>query len=254
MSLKERLEAARKRLSKLNLGNVLHDFRKNQHIRTARRAARKEFKHKRNHILDRIDALVKDGANPDGTRILELEHEVKHLDQRIGELHSRITRAIERIAELGPKVTKRQKRKKRILAAIRKLRKQIRDQKPPPEDADHFMTMDGKVVPEWIGKINLAARAAGRWAGVVISGYRTPEYSEQLCYAMCGQPSCPGMCAGRLTNHACPPSNTGVYPEGAEDVSDPEGLDNHCQATNAPLIGNGRRLPNDKVHFSHEGN
>lgn len=45
------------------------------------------------------------------------------------------------------------------------------------------------------------ARAHG-WTGRVNSGYRTPEYSEHLCYNMCGAPSCPGRCAGKSTNHA----------------------------------------------------
>lgn len=253
MSLRSRLDDALDRLHDLNLGEPLQALRRNRHIRTARRDTRRELKHKRNRLLDRIDAAIKAGANPEADRIKAWEREVRAADARIGELHSVITRAIERIAELAPKVTRRQKRKRRILAAIRKLRKEIRNQHPP-EDADHFAPLDGKVGPEWIVKIALDARAAGYWHGVAISLFRTVAYSISLCEAICGAPSCPGTCAGALTNHVCPPSHTGVPYEGAGDFSDPAGLDRFCQAHDLPLIGNGRVLPRDPNHFSNRGN
>ena len=58
------------------------------------------------------------------------------------------------------------------------------------------------------------ARANG-WKGTVTSGWRSPEYSEQVCRQQCGAPSCPGTCAGRSSNHA-----GRVKPAGAVDVSD----------------------------------
>ena len=71
---------------------------------------------------------------------------------------------------------------------------------------------------------------------------------------MCGAPTCSGRCGGRFSNHACPPSGKGVKYEGAEDVTDPAGLDRFCREHNKPLIGNGRVLPADLNHFSHAGN
>jgi hypothetical protein len=41
-----------------------------------------------------------------------------------------------------------------------------------------------------------------KWKGRLVSGYRDPAYSERLCFAMCGRPSCPGRCAGRSSNHS----------------------------------------------------
>jgi hypothetical protein len=58
------------------------------------------------------------------------------------------------------------------------------------------------------------------WRGTLNSGWRDPAYSEQLCRNMCGAPTCPGRCAGRLSRHSqCPWQN------GAIDVSDPAKFD-----------------------------
>jgi len=117
-----------------------------------------------------------------------------------------------------------------------------------------LVAFDGHEVPAWIVAILSAARHDGIWHGSVISGYRTPAYSESLCYAMCGAPSCPGRCAGRATNHSCPPTYRGVKYEGAVDVTDAPGLRSYCRLHNAPLRGDGEVLPYDTPHFSHEGN
>jgi hypothetical protein len=114
--------------------------------------------------------------------------------------------------------------------------------------------LDGHEVPIWIATILIEARNAGVWHGVVISGYRSPAYSEELCLNMCGAPSCPGRCAGRSTNHACPPDGTGAYPEGAVDVTDYVGLRTYCEAHAPTLRGGGVVLPADLPHFSHNGN
>lgn len=86
------------------------------------------------------------------------------------------------------------------------------------------------------------------WPGHLVSGFRTPAYSESLCYAMCGRPSCPGKCAGRATNHAY------ATPERfAMDVSDYVKFGEvvaHCPIK--PHVHNA--LPNDLVHFSPQGN
>jgi hypothetical protein len=86
------------------------------------------------------------------------------------------------------------------------------------------------------------------WKGTLVSGYRTPAYSESLCYAMCGRPSCPGRCAGRATNHAyADPSRFAI------DVSDYINFAHVvAKCPLHPKIHNS--LPNDRVHFSPQGN
>lgn len=83
------------------------------------------------------------------------------------------------------------------------------------------------------------------WRGVVNSGYRSPEYSQQLCYQICGRPSCPGTCAGVTSNHT-----QYVYPGGAVDVSDYYTFAAVQQKIGSPLHC---ALPNDRPHFSASG-
>jgi hypothetical protein len=90
----------------------------------------------------------------------------------------------------------------------------LRDRHNNPPPASGVTTFDGKEVAAWIADWLEKSREAG-WKGTVTSGYRDPAYSESLCLAMCGAPSCPGRCAGRTSNHS------GVdYPAGAVDVTD----------------------------------
>lgn len=105
--------------------------------------------------------------------------------------------------------------------------------------------LDGKPCVEdlayWLDRV----RREGRWHGVLVSGYRTPEYSESLCYGMCGAPSCPGRCAGRASNHA-----KTTYPGPAADVSD------YYNCEKALIeVGSGysNNLPIDPVHMSRSG-
>ena len=107
---------------------------------------------------------------------------------------------------------------------------------------------DGKpVASEWVPILS-ACRRSGLWAGSLVSGYRTPEYSESLCYRICGAPSCSGTCAGRSSNH----SKTSVAAGSAVDVSDPIGFRRalihvgHSELHNA--LG-----ARDPVHFSITG-
>jgi hypothetical protein len=94
----------------------------------------------------------------------------------------------------------------------------------------------------WIDKID----AAG-WNGVVVSGYRTPAYSQQLCYAMCGAPACPGRCAGVNSNH----NKAAEYPNGAVDVTDYLTFKAVASRVGSPLRN---ALPStDPVHFSVSG-
>ena len=125
-------------------------------------------------------------------------------------------------------------------------------QDPKPRPKGYFVIIDGKTVPRWIGNIVTDVRRAGRWKGTVVSGYRSPEYSEQLCYGICGAPSCPGRCAGRSSNHCCPPTFKGKAPEGAIDVSDYVTFRGELQR-----LGHWDKLKNDlpadPVHFSRSG-
>lgn len=114
----------------------------------------------------------------------------------------------------------------------------------------HVEFFDGKPVAAYFVPHLRWARAHG-WHGSVVSGYRTPAYSESLCYHMCGRPSCPGTCAGRATNHAgLDPNKT---PSGAIDVSDYINFGNIiARSPYSPHIHNA--LPRDRVHFSPRGN
>lgn len=136
---------------------------------------------------------------------------------------------------------------------VKHLRKKHDHGLPPSSYGKNFVTFDGYAVPKWIGQINQAARESGIWKGKVFSGFRTPAYSTSLCVAMCGAPSCPGRCAGAASNHACPPDGSGKKYEGAEDVTDPEGLEAYCRSHSEPLYGAGYALPADTPHFSNTG-
>jgi hypothetical protein len=108
-------------------------------------------------------------------------------------------------------------------------------------------TFDGIHIGNWLIPYLEWAREHGRWKGRLVSGYRDPIYSEHLCFAMCGRPTCPGKCAGRMTNHQ------GIEkPHGAMDVTDyvTFGEDmKHCPLE--PKLVN--HLPNDPVHYSATG-
>ena len=114
----------------------------------------------------------------------------------------------------------------------------------------HVGTFDGRQVAAYFIPILEWARKHG-WRGTVVSGYRTPAYSEHLCYVMCGAPSCPGRCAGRATNHAG--LDYRRTPTGAIDVSDYINFGRIvANYPGTPKIHNS--LPNDRVHFSVHGN
>lgn len=104
---------------------------------------------------------------------------------------------------------------------------------------------NGKPVAAWIAAYFPRLRQSG-WDGCITSGYRDPKYSEQLCYDKCGAPSCPGVCAGKTSNHS-----GRIFPAGAIDVCSPSSfqaaLDKHPEV---PLKND---LPSDLVHFSFSG-
>lgn len=157
-----------------------------------------------------------------------------------------------RIGKASKKNRHKFKDAREVYAKKVKWLKEHKDKPPPPVTAN-LVTFDGRTVPGWIANILTQARSSGRWHGTVISGYRSPAYSESLCEAMCGAPACPGRCAGRASRHACPPTGTGVPHEGAVDVSDPYSLEAYCRSVGAPLYGGSYALPADPNHFSIDG-
>jgi hypothetical protein len=102
-----------------------------------------------------------------------------------------------------------------------------------------------KPVAAWmVPKIDAAWNKG--WRGIVNSGYRSPEYSTQLCYQICGAPSCPGTCAGASSNHT-----KAGYPNGAVDVSNPSSF---AAASRAAGTGLWNALGSaDPWHFSMSG-
>lgn len=106
---------------------------------------------------------------------------------------------------------------------------------------------DGRPVAACAIPILKWCRANG-WHGQLVSGYRTPEYSDSLCRRMCGRPRCPGLCAGRSSNHS---GNTPA--RFAVDVSDYYTFARVvARCPLSPHIHNS--LPRDRVHFSPSGN
>jgi hypothetical protein len=107
---------------------------------------------------------------------------------------------------------------------------------------------DGVVVAAWMVPYLEWARAHG-WRGRLVSGWRDPHYSQQLCFNMCGRPSCPGRCAGLSSNHV-----GSAKPYGAVDVTDYVTfghLMQHCPYTPKLINRLGAR---DPVHYSASGN
>lgn len=106
---------------------------------------------------------------------------------------------------------------------------------------------DGVPVAAWMVPYLQWARENG-WRGRLVSGWRDPQYSRNLCMRMCGAPSCPGRCAGTSSNHS------GSTPgRGAVDVSDYvtfERLMARCPIS--PKLIN-RLDARDPVHFSVSG-
>jgi hypothetical protein len=107
-----------------------------------------------------------------------------------------------------------------------------------------IVTFDGVDVVEDAAHWLQRARAAG-WTGTLVSGFRTPEHSRELCMQMCGAPTCPGRCAGVTSNH----THTGA-PGPAVDVSE-FGLFESVSARIGSPYKNA--LPVDPVHFSLSG-
>jgi hypothetical protein len=142
---------------------------------------------------------------------------------------------------------------KKAEAAYAKKVKWIREHRDPNPPKGNFVSMDGKQVAGWIGRIALQARSRGAWGGTLISGYRSPEYSTSICIGICGHPICSGTCAGANSNHSCPPTHTCKPYEGAGDFTDAARLCAYARSQGVPLHGGGEFLPNDINHCSYSG-
>lgn len=180
----------------------------------------------------------------------EYKDEIEELRDRYQHLHHRNLHiwSNESQAEFSRRKHRWRQRQIHLHEAIRHLRDKReakRKAKEEREDAkDGLVTFDGVVVAAWIGKWLEKSRVHG-WNGTVTSGYRDPAYSEQLCYNMCGAPSCPGLCAGKSSNHSGK-----VYPAGAIDVTDFTNFERIQFEISSPLRND---LPLDPVHFSVSG-
>ena len=101
-------------------------------------------------------------------------------------------------------------RERRVIA--KKLRF-THNHRPRKIQARGVADFEGDQVASWMVKFLNESREKG-WDGQLISGFRSPAHSERVCLDMCGQPSCPGRCAGKNSNHSGL-----VHPAGAIDVS-----------------------------------
>lgn len=132
----------------------------------------------------------------------------------------------------------------------RYLKKQIdrAAERKAKESASGIVTLDGKPVTADWARVLVTCRATGIWKGYLLSGWRSPAYSEGLCIQICGAPQCPGRCAGRASNHS-----QNSIPEGAAvDVTD------HVNFRRALIVIGRPELHNaigssDPNHFSITG-
>lgn len=112
-----------------------------------------------------------------------------------------------------------------------------------------IVTFDSKPCVEdlayWLYRARTEGAGGQKWLGVLVSGWRSPEYSEQLCFGICNHPTCPGLCAGRTSNHT-----KLTYPGPAGDITD------YIRGEEVLIdLGSGyfNNLPRDLVHMSHSG-
>lgn len=148
------------------------------------------------------------------------------------------------LRELWEHRRKAYRRKKRFY----KKRADKRAEKKAKEEASGVSTFDGKpVASEWVPILD-RVRATGLWSGALNSGWRDPAYSEQLCYSICGAPSCPGRCAGRSSGH----SQIKIADGASVDVSDPSGFRRGLVAIGRADLHNALGAA-DPWHFSVTG-
>lgn len=224
MTLRERLHRAVKRLRRIDK-DIAYAKRRRDHFDQEAREWNKRRK-----------AAQKQGRGPNAAR-------AKRKAQRAIRKEAYWDEVVDELSVSREKWNERRKDIKHKL----NLRKQAKDEgaagmQTPARSWNPYR----RQVCGWMVPIISRAREDG-WRGVVVSGVRTPAYSEQLCRAMCGAPTCPGRCAGRNSNHN---ATTCDKPQGAIDVSDYYTFA-ACMRKQGEPIKN--RLPIDRVHFSASG-
>jgi hypothetical protein len=197
-------------------------------------------------VRHRIAKLVRAEKNRDAVTA-KRKRKYREARDRYGDDDARTRHALRRFRasrDLSDKIDQAQAVLRR--RAHRKLK--FLHEHPPPldPDGDGLIQIDGVQVSEGVGREVLRIRKAGRWHGIVVSGFRTPEHSENICRGMCGAPQCPGRCAGRATRHAKKGGR-----DGAVDVTDFITFAAECRRLGSWLENH---LPKDLVHFSDIGN
>lgn len=125
---------------------------------------------------------------------------------------------------------------------------------PESIDPDHdcIVVVDGKPVSAEVAQEFLRVRNDPRSQAepVIVSGYRTPQHSQDLCFGICGHPSCPGLCAGLSSNHTKKSCLGSGQRLGAVDITDYIRFAQDCRRCGSWLENH---LPRDLVHFSDSG-
>ena len=213
-------------------------------------------------LKDRIDQLQKDAREYDRA-VKEAREELwdsnyvrRHDERRKGEddkhwelRRKRNRQRYKRREDVVEHLAKKKKHLEHEIEQLRDKREEVQEEHAETRStfdkgSSRIVTMDGKPVVEDIAYWLSKARQNG-WNGSLVSGYRSPAYSQQLCYGICGAPSCPGRCAGTSSNH----TKTG-YPGPAADVSDYYTCERVLAQIGAPYFNS---LPIDPVHMSRSG-
>ena len=163
-----------------------------------------------NRRLENVAPLIVDGEKGFLTnrRIMTVKRYLGYLGERDGSVTSEFVRRMRHPRD--PRWSSPRQVVRGIGRRRRQRRRAIEDLDPRPG----VSRFDGRPVATWMRGYLVWAREQG-WRGQLISGWRSPEHSEQLCFEICGRPTCPGRCAGRASNHS-----KKQKPGGAVDVSD----------------------------------
>lgn len=240
------------KLRDLNLGKTIQRYKAARVHRNNKKRARRELFDVRDVAVAQYERLIAAGRDPHDDHLRTLYVRAQKADahaDELGEFQADLTRLVRHLKGLTHRKTEA---RHDLEAKLRAQRKNLREarrryEQQHNEQTSGVTTVDGKPVASWIARYVLAVRAAGRWHGIVNSGYRDPAYSESLCIGICGQPTCPGTCAGRGSSH----SQLNA-PAGAVDVSDPGTFGAECARLGIPLRNT--LAPADPWHYSTAGN
>lgn len=115
-------------------------------------------------------------------------------------------------------------------------------------DVKGVVTFDGKPVAAWVAAALTFARSTGKWKGTLTSGYRSDAEQTQIYNSGVRPAAVPRSLGGPGSNH-----EGDVFPEGAADVTDAQGLSNALKGSpwEDLLVWAGSK---DPVHFSFPHN